>query len=363
MVSIERGETPRRPRRNPGTSGRAPCVSGVGSMDRSNQARRAGPPDDWWTGQPLPWQPASCRAFPMRQQPEWTAAETGEIRAILSGLPALTGLSEIQALRSELGEVARGRGFVSHAGDCPGPFGAAAVTSARKRHRVLSAMAREFSECTGVPVVTVGRLAGQFGKPRSQEFETVDGGRLRVFRGLIINSSRGSRAGRRPHPPRLLGVYRTAQQVVGELRRVAESSSPRSCGRTTFDVSGWQHSGLWTSHETLVMNYEEPLVRWDALAGQWYLTSTHLPWIGARKNQPEDRHVVSLPGGVQSACLQGGTRSHGGRTRAALRGARPGTGAGAAHAYFTAGCRALAGPVPVAGANHAPGGASGRVEL
>ncbi len=214
--------------------------------------------------------------------------------------------------------------FVVQAGDCAELFGDAAVLGARDKHRLLGRMATLISERTAVPVLTVGRLAGQFGKPRSQPTELVGGKRLPSFRGLIVNDPEPTEPARRPHAPRLLDAYRTAHQVFEELRHLSRSPADgtresragtpessarwppgpavslsadvRSYGQTGQHDNSWVHNGLWTSHEALVLDYEEPLTRRDQETGEWFLTSTHLPWIGARTSDPDGAHVMFLSG-------------------------------------------------------------------
>ncbi len=227
----------------------------------------------------------------------------------------------MRALFAALRNVQAAGAFVVQAGDCAEPFGEAAVLGARDKHRLLGRMATLISERTAVPVLTVGRLAGQFGKPRSQPTELVGGKRLPSFRGLIVNDPKPTEPARRPHAPRLLDAYRTAHQVFEELRHLSRSPSDGtgesrarssstwppgpavslatevlSYGQTGQRDNSWVHNGLWTSHEALVLDYEEPLTRQDQQTGEWFLASTHLPWIGARTNDADGAHVMFLSG-------------------------------------------------------------------
>jgi 3-deoxy-7-phosphoheptulonate synthase len=255
---------------------------------------------------------------------DWTAPGVGWVRESLAGLPALSTSADVRALFAALRHVQAASAFVLQAGDCAEPFGKAAVRGARNKHRLLGEMATLISERTTVPVVTVGRLAGQFGKPRSQPTELIDGRQLPSFRGLIVNGREPTEAARRPHAPRLLDAYHTAHQVFEELWHLSHpmaggtgesragppefhsqwlpnpaeslSAGVHSYGQTRQRDDSWVHNGLWTSHEALVLDYEEPLTRRDQETGEWFLTSTHLPWVGARTNHPDGAHVMFLSG-------------------------------------------------------------------
>jgi 3-deoxy-7-phosphoheptulonate synthase len=270
-----------------------------------------------------PWWPGNWRSLPSAQQPEWAGAELTRARRLLSVLPGLVAPLDLRALRRDLAECQAGRAFVLQGGDCAEPLGPAAVAGARAKTRLLGRMATVISGGTGLPVITVGRLAGQFAKPRSQPTEQFDGRRLPVFRGLVVNSPEATEAARRPRPDRLVEAYVTARDVVDELLRLAGRSpsaaggrpvndwlaAPRWCapppalstavhpyGRTSWTAAGWSHNGLWTSHEALILDYEQALTRRDPETGEWYLASAHQPWLGYRTSQPGGGHVAFLRG-------------------------------------------------------------------
>jgi 3-deoxy-7-phosphoheptulonate synthase len=269
-------------------------------------------------GAAAPWRPDIWHSLPPRQQPDWATPGIAWVRESLFSLPALSDPADVRALRGSLERVQAGDAFLLQAGDCAEPFGTAAVVGAREKHRLLGRMSTLLSDRIGLPVVTAGRLGGQFGKPRSQSTELVGGRPLPSFRGLIVNGPDQTEAARRPHAPRLLDAYSTAHRVFGELHHLATrgdgpgipltpaqwwstppaplSSTVDSYGQTSRNDDGWVHNGLWTSHEALVLDYEEPLTRRDEDTGEWFLTSTHLPWVGARTNQPDGAHVMFLSG-------------------------------------------------------------------
>jgi 3-deoxy-7-phosphoheptulonate synthase len=241
----------------------------------------------------------------------------------LFALPPLATPTDVDALLDSLRKVQAGAGFLLQAGDCAEPFGSEATLGADRKHRLLGLMATMISRRTDLPVVTVGRLAGQFAKPRSQPTELVDGRHLPSFRGLIVNGAEPNEIARRVQASRLFDAYHTSHEVFEELRRLsrqsvhrsiadAAASGPRSpwwahapavlsttkrpYGQTTGQGGYWHHNGLWTSHEALILDYEEPLTRRDEATGRWYLTSTHLPWVGYRTNNADAAHVAFLSG-------------------------------------------------------------------
>lgn len=262
---------------------------------------------------PPAWRPDIWHTLPSSQQPVWPGPVIGWVREALFALPGLVAPADVRALRRALAGVRRGRAFVLQGGDCAEPFGAAAVAGAGDKLRILAAMATAISVRTGVPTTTVGRIAGQFAKPRSAPTELVDGRDIPSFRGLIVNGREPTEAARRVRASRLLDAYRTAHHVLAELDRLGDGTRPADpwwsaaparlaapgappYGTTTEHDGTWRHRGLWTSHEALVLDYEEPLTRLDEGDGHWYLTSAHLPWVGARTNRADGAHVAFLSG-------------------------------------------------------------------
>ncbi|MFE3170604.1 3-deoxy-7-phosphoheptulonate synthase [Amycolatopsis sp. NPDC059090] len=232
------------------------------------------------------------------QQPAWPdPKEAASARLSLARLPALTTPTQVGRLAEALRGVQARQGFILHAGDCAEPFGREAVRAAGEKYRLLARMATTISTKVGLPVITLGRIGGQFAKPRSRPTEIVNGRELPVFRGLLVNSPEPDPAARAADPARLLTGYRTAAMILAELDRLAQLSraTPKMFGRTFRAAGGgWAHRGLWISHEALVLDYERPLVRVDPATGEQVLLSTHLPWIGDRTRQPEGAHVALL---------------------------------------------------------------------
>ena len=240
-----------------------------------------------WAGYPLAW-----RALPAAQQPAWPDTELLRwVRRRLAASPPPVDPAEVVGLRRMVSQAAQGRAFIVQAGDCAetldGPTRDGVAATARMVHEV----ARTVAEALQLPVLSVGRIAGQYAKPRSQATEWVLGEELPSFRGHLVNSPERLLATRIPDPLRLLRGYQHSRAVVRLLRELARSGTTMpTANPTTAPIA------LWTSHEALVLDYEEPFLRRDTGTGTWLLTSTHLPWIGVRTCTPESAHVAFLSG-------------------------------------------------------------------
>jgi 3-deoxy-7-phosphoheptulonate synthase len=224
------------------------------------------------------------RALPTAHQPPWPdQAEVAKVRAFLASLPPLVPIPAVRALSGQLARVASGKAFVLQAGDCAEPFGAAAVAGARNKVRIMHQLSMVLEQALGVPVLRIGRLAGQFAKPRTASVEVIGPRMMWSFRGLTVNSPTATEEARCPDPLRMIAGYNTAQRVLGELTDAAT--------RAAFEGPA---DPVWVSHEALLLDYEEPLIRRDPATGQRYLLSTHLPWIGERTRQLGGAHVAFL---------------------------------------------------------------------
>ena len=236
------------------------------------------------SGYPMAW-----RALPAAQQPAWPDRELlRQVTARLSAGPAPVLAGEILALRRSLAAVAGGCAFVVQAGDCAETLDGPTLSEVAATVRVVHRAARVIADALGTPVVSIGRIAGQYAKPRSASTEWVCGEELPSFRGHLVNSPERLRATRVPDPLRLLRGHQHSRAVVGLLRRLARSGMPMPTAGEVAPVA------LWTSHEALVLDYEEPFLRREPATGAWLLTSTHLPWIGVRTGAPGGAHVALL---------------------------------------------------------------------
>ena len=279
------------------------------------------------------WSPSSWREHTAAQQPEW--ADPGALDAAvknLGALPPLVFAGEARSLTADLAKVANGEAFLLQAGDCAESFDAFSADSIRDKLKVILQMAVVLTYSSGVPVVKVGRMAGQFAKPRSADNETVDGVTLPSFRGHMVNDIDFTSAARVPDPERLLTAYHQSASTLNLVRAftkggfadlsrvhqwnqefVASSAEGRryeevaegieralqfmaACGIDTESTPQLHTVDVSTSHEALILGYEEALTRRDSLTGDWYDCSAHMLWIGERTRQLDGAHVHFLSG-------------------------------------------------------------------
>ena len=278
------------------------------------------------------WNPQSWRNFTALQQPDWPAdGDLEQTLKILGDQPPLVFAGEARNLIEELGAASRGEAFLLQAGDCAESFESSA-DSIRDRLRVILQMAIVLTYAGGMPVVKVGRIAGQFAKPRSSNTETQGDVELPSFRGHIINDIGFSENERRAQPNRLLMAYNRAAATLNLVRAftrggfadlsqvhqwnqefVADSpigekyeemalnieqslSFMRACGIDLDRDSALNEVDFYTSHEALLLDYEEALTRKDSLTGDWYDCSAHMLWIGERTRQLDGAHMEFLRG-------------------------------------------------------------------
>ena len=279
------------------------------------------------------WTPGAWRSKPIRQVPEYPdQAALAEAEGRLRGYPPLVFAGEARRLRAQLAQVAEGKAFLLQGGDCAESFAEFHPDNIRDTFRVILQMAVVLTFGGGCPVVKVGRLAGQFAKPRSADFETVDGVELPSYRGDMINDMPFDDDARAPDPRRMVRAYNQAAATLNLLRAFAQggyadlhqvhkwnldfvSAGPEAaryadladridetlrfmaaCGLTSETVPQIRETDLYTSHEALLLGYEEAMTRVDSTTGDWYDTSAHLLWIGDRTRQLDGAHVEFLRG-------------------------------------------------------------------
>jgi 3-deoxy-7-phosphoheptulonate synthase len=280
-----------------------------------------------------PWTPSSWRALPALQQPDWPDPVAVEaVRERLGQLPPLVFAGEARALRRSLGEAVEGRAFLLQAGDCAESFRQVSAVAIRERLKVLLQMSAVLTYGATLPVVKVGRIAGQFTKPRTSLTERVGGVELPSFRGHAIHSDEPTQEARVPDPERMVQAYYQAVSTLNLLRAFTKggfadltqvhtwnqefvSSSlegrryevianeigralrfMQAIGIDLGDENTIHEVDVWTSHEALLLDYEEPLVRRDSTTGDWYACSAHFLWVGERTRQPDGAHVEFLTG-------------------------------------------------------------------
>nr|WP_203721317.1 3-deoxy-7-phosphoheptulonate synthase [Streptomyces coelicoflavus] len=221
------------------------------------------------------------KQLPAYQQPDWPDGEAlTAARAGLAQAPPLVRSEDVALLRSLLASAARGEVQVVQSGDCAEDPAECTAGYVARKAALLDVLAGVMKASSLKPVVRVGRLAGQFGKPRSSSFETVDGVVLPSYRGHMVNSPEPDPELRRPDPRRLVAGYEAASAAMGLL------------GWHSVLVPGAE-APVWTSHEALLLDYEEPMLRAQR-DGSLLLTSTHWPWIGERTRGLDDAHVALL---------------------------------------------------------------------
>ncbi|HEV2361266.1 MAG TPA: 3-deoxy-7-phosphoheptulonate synthase class II [Acidimicrobiales bacterium] len=279
------------------------------------------------------WSPRSWRDRRAGQQPDWPdGAALERVLARLRKEPPLVFAGEARRLTKQLAAVSEGRAFLLQAGDCAESFDDFSADGIRDKLKVILQMAVVLTYGSGVPVVKVGRIAGQFAKPRSAATETVDGVELPAFRGHMVNDDLPVAEARIPDPERLIRGYHQSASTLNLLRAftkggfadlsqvhawnqqfVATSTEGRryeqiaeeidralrfmrACGVDLSDESSLHQVDFFTSHEALLLGYEEALTRQDSLTGDWYDCSAHMLWIGDRTRETDGAHVEFLSG-------------------------------------------------------------------
>ena len=279
------------------------------------------------------WTPSSWRQSTAVQQPVWPdAGALSDVFTELSSLPPLVFAGEARSLTADLAKVANGEAFLLQAGDCAESFDAFNADAIRDKLKVILQMAVVLMYSSGVPVVKVGRMAGQFAKPRSSDTETIDGVELPSFRGHMVNDIAFEADARVPDPRRLLTAYHQSASTLNLVRAftkggfadlsrvhawnqefVASSAEGRryeevaagidsalqfmrACGVDSDSNPQLRTVDVSTSHEALILEYEEALTRRDSLTGDWYDCSAHMLWIGERTRQVDGAHVRFLAG-------------------------------------------------------------------
>ncbi|MEU5779377.1 3-deoxy-7-phosphoheptulonate synthase [Streptomyces venezuelae] len=217
------------------------------------------------------------------QQPEWSdLPQLNRVGEALAARPALVEGDDLATLRTLLGKVALGEAMVLQSGDCAEDPQECTRPHVARKAALLEMLAGSLGLITGRPVLRVGRIAGQFAKPRSKPTEHVDGVELPVFRGHMVNGPEPDVESRRPDPLRILTGYMAAGDIMEHL-----GWRERAAKRAVVQPP------VWTSHEALLLDYETPMLRMDD-KGRMFLGSTHWPWIGERTRQVEGAHVALL---------------------------------------------------------------------
>ena len=288
------------------------------------------------------WQKSDWRKKPRVQMPDYLdAAALADVEARLSAYPPLVFAGEARKLKRALGAASRGEAFLLQGGDCAEAFDQFSADAIRDTFKVMLQMAMVLTYGAKVPVVKVGRMAGQFAKPRSAPMEVVGGTELPSYRGDIINELAFTEAGRIPDPTKMLQAYTqsaatlnllrafskggyadmskvhnwtlgfTEGEKAARYREMAERISDaldfmRAAGVTSESTEVLQTVDFYTSHESLLLEYEEALTRLDSTSGNWLAGSGHMIWIGDRTRQPDGAHVEFARGVLNPVGLKCG---------------------------------------------------------
>ncbi len=283
----------------------------------------------------MKWQPNSWREFPIVQVPEYPDENAlRDVEKKLQKRPPLVFAGEIQELRNKLGQVAKGRAFLLQGGDCAESFAEYSANNIRDSFKIILQMAVALTFGAGLPIVKVGRMAGQFAKPRSSPTEVIDGLELPSYRGDMVNGIKFNDFSRRPDPNRLLNVYEHSAATLNLLRAFSQggmanlnqvhswnsdyvkdtSQSKKfeqlsekieeclqfmnACGIHSGNTRALMETEFYTSHEALLLNYEEAMTRKDTITEEkeLFTTSAHMVWIGDRTRQVDGAHVEYMRG-------------------------------------------------------------------
>ncbi|EJP74217.1 MULTISPECIES: class II 3-deoxy-7-phosphoheptulonate synthase [Campylobacter] len=281
----------------------------------------------------MSWSRESWREYKILQQPVYPdAAELKSVETKLKGLPPLVFAGEARNLKAELAKVCEGKAFLLQGGDCAESFANFNANNIRDMFKVLLQMAIVLTFAGGCPVVKLGRVAGQFAKPRSSDFEEVGGVKLPSYRGDIINGFEFSASARVPDPKRMIEAYYQSASTMNLLRAFSRGgladlhqvhkwnlgfvkkpeisekyakladeltktlSFMEACGITSQNTPTLNQTAVYTSHEALLLPYEEAMTRQDSLTNDWYDCSAHMLWIGERTRGVNDAHVHFLSG-------------------------------------------------------------------
>ena len=279
------------------------------------------------------WTPDSWKILPAEQQPDWEKSEAySKVISEISGYPPLVFAGEVRALKQQLGDAAQGNGFLIQGGDCAETFDDFRADSIRDKLKILLQMSVVLTYGASCNVVKLGRIAGQFAKPRSANTETRDGIELPSYRGDAVNDINFNEDSRKQNPKRLLRTYNQSAATLNLLRAfttggfadlnkvhvwnqkfIAQSPQGKryeeiansiddalifmeAVGINSENTSALKLAEFFTSHEALLLGYEHALTRQDSLTGKWYNCSAHFLWIGDRTRQPNGAHVEFLSG-------------------------------------------------------------------
>ena len=281
----------------------------------------------------MSWTPSSWRDFPIKQQPTYQDQDKlKRVEAELASYPPLIFAGEARNLKEELARVGRGEAFLLQGGDCAESFSSFGADNIKNLFKLMLQMNMILMYSSGKQVIKVGRVAGQFAKPRSSDFEEIDGVKLPSYRGDIINDTEFTKEARMPNPEKLIQAYNQSSATMNLLRAFSrggladlnevhrwnldfikdfplgkqyEELSEKidramkfmaACGIDSKNTPQLHQTTVYTSHEALLLNYEEALTRRDSITKDWYDCSAHMLWIGDRTRDLDGAHLEYFRG-------------------------------------------------------------------
>ena len=281
----------------------------------------------------MSWTPSSWRNFPIKQQPTYNDQDTlKEVESTLVSYPPLIFAGEARRLKEKLAAAGRGEAFLLQGGDRAESFSDFNAKNIKNLFKLMLQMNMVLMYSTGKPVVKVGRIAGQFAKPRSSDFEEINGVKLPSYRGDIINGIAFTKEARVPNPENMIKAYNQSASTLNLLRAFSRGGladlnkvhqwnlefikdNPlgkkydelsdkidhsmkfmAACGLTSDMMPQLHQTTLYTSHEALLLNYEEALTRQDTDTGEYYNCSAHMLWIGDRTRDLSEAHIEYFRG-------------------------------------------------------------------
>jgi len=281
----------------------------------------------------MSWSPNSWREFPIKQQPTYQDEKIlKETERELAGYPPLIFAGEARNLKEQLAQAGRGEAFIIQGGDCAESFSSFNADTIKNLFKLLLQMSVVMTYSSGKPIVKIGRVAGQFAKPRSSDFEEVDGIKLPSYRGDIINGIKFDEEDRIPDPKRMLKAYNQSAATMNLLRAFSRGGLADlnevhrwnldfikdhplgqkyeelsyqidkamkflgAAGITSSNTLQLKQTTVFTSHEALLLNYEEALTRTDSITDEWYNCSAHMLWIGDRTRELDGAHIEYFRG-------------------------------------------------------------------
>ena len=278
------------------------------------------------------WNKNSWRTYPISQQPIYDNKDhVKKVESEIEKLPPLVFAEEVRNLKEKLADVAEGKAFLLQGGDCAESFSDFSANNLRDSFKVLLQMSAILTYATSLPVIKVGRMAGQFAKPRSEDFEVKDGLKLPSYRGDIVNDIGFDEVARKPDPERMLKAYNQSAFTLNLLRAFATGGLAnlekvhkwnldfvkqttkskfleiangiskaldfmKACGLGAKNNSAFEQVDFFTSHEALLLNYEACLTRTDSIMGGWFDCSAHMLWIGERTRKLDEAHIEFMRG-------------------------------------------------------------------